>query len=99
MDKQASSIVLLDVRKVCSYTDYIILCNGESIPQLEAIQTEMTNVSKKEGSRPRIEGDSDSGWILVDMGDVVVHVFSPPEREYYQLDELWSEAQTLVKIQ
>lgn len=99
LDKQASNIALLDVRKICSYTDYIILCNAESTPQLAAILKDMEGISKKEEFRPRIEGDSDSGWILLDLGEIVVHVLSPTEREYYKLDELWNEAQTLVKIQ
>jgi len=99
LDKQASSIVLFDVRKICSYTDYIVLCNGESTPQLEAIQREIAKVSKEEGIRPRIEGTSESGWILLDLAEVIVHVFFPAEREYYQLDALWEKAQTLVKIQ
>jgi len=99
LDKQANNIVLLDVRKICSYTDYIILCNAESNPQLEAIQKEMEGISKKENARPRIEGTSESGWVLLDLGEIVVHVLLPSEREYYQLDELWNEAQTLVKIQ
>ena len=99
LDKQASDIALLDVRKICSYTDYIILCNAESTPQLTAILKEMEGISKKEVFKLRIEGDPDSGWTLLDLGEIVVHVLSPTEREYYKLDELWNEAQTLVKIQ
>lgn len=59
----------------------------------------MEKVSKNEGIRHRVEGSAESGWILLDMGDVVVHILSPFEREYYQLDSLWSDAHTLVKIQ
>lgn len=99
LDKQASNIVLLDVRKLCSYTDYIIICSAESGRQLEAIQKELEAASKQENIRPRIEGDSDSGWVLLDLGEVIVHMMSTSEREYYRLDDLWSEAQTLVKIQ
>lgn len=99
MNKQAANIVLLDVRKLCSYTDYIVLCSADSSRQLDAIQAEMEAISKQEGVRTRREGTSDSGWILLDAGDIVVHMLSAEDREYYQLDELWGKAQALVKIQ
>ena len=99
-DKQASDLVLLDVREICSFADYFVICCGESERQIKAIYDEVEHVLKKEGLLPHHrEGALDSGWLLFDFGDVVVHIFAPFEREYYQLDELWSQAVPVVRIQ
>ena len=99
-DKQASNVVLLDVREVCSFADYFVICNGESERQLRAIYDDITHDLKREGVLPdHHEGSIESGWLLLDFGDVIVHIFAPFVREYYQLDELWSHANTLVRIQ
>jgi len=99
-DKQASSIVMLDTRGVCSFTDYFVLCSGESNRQIEAIRDEIDEALKREGITPHhCEGAADSGWILLDFGRVIIHVFALAERGYYRLDELWSKATPLVRIQ
>jgi ribosome-associated protein len=92
--------VLLDAREVCNFADYFVICSGESKRQIEAIRDEVTQALKKEGIVPRHhEGTADSGWLLLDYSDVVVHIFAPLEREFYQLDKLWGEAATVVKVQ
>jgi ribosome-associated protein len=99
-EKQASDIVLLDVSKVCSFADYFVICGGESERQLEAIGDEIEHMLKKGGVRPiHHEGTPDSGWLLYDYGDVLVHVFAPTGREFYQLDELWNKAALVIRIQ
>jgi len=99
-DKQASDILLLDARGVCSFADYFVICSGDSDRQIEAIRNEVGHILKREGVLPRhCEGTVDSGWLLLDFGDVIVHIFAPFEREYYQLDELWSQANLVVRIQ
>ena len=99
-EKQASDVVLLDTRKVCSFADYFVICSGESTRQIKTIYEEVEHALKKEGVLPHHhEGTLDSGWLLIDFGDVIVHIFASFEREYYQLDELWSEATPLVRIQ
>ena len=99
-DKQASDIMLLDVREICSFADYFVICSGESERQIKTIYDEVEHVLKKEGLLPHHrEGTLDSGWLLFDFGDVVVHIFAPFEREYYQLDKLWSQALPVVRIQ
>lgn len=99
-DKQASDVVLLDARGICSFADYFVICNGESARQIKAIYDEIGHALKKKGVSPHHrEGELDSGWLLLDFGDVIVHIFAPQEREYYRLDELWSEATTIVRIQ
>ena len=99
-DKQASDIVLLEARDVCSFADYFVICSGDSERQVHAIYDEIEQSLKKAGVLPhRREGTIDSGWLLLDYGDVIVHVFSAPEREYYRLDELWGEAKPVLRIQ
>jgi ribosome-associated protein len=98
--KQANDIVLLNAGEVCSFADYFVLCSGESQRQIQAIFDEVTHVLKQAGVRPRhVEGTVDSGWLLLDYGDVIVHIFAPDEREFYRLDELWRRATPLVTIQ
>jgi ribosome-associated protein len=92
--------LLLDLRKSCSFADYFVLCTAASELQLKAVADALEETLKREGSRVHhLEGAPDSGWVLLDFGDVVVHVFAPPEREYYALEELWSEATPLLRIQ
>ena len=99
-EKQASNIVLLDAREVCSFADYFVICTGESTPQLKAIVDEVEKTLKERGAVPgHHEGTAGSGWLVLDYGDVIVHVFGKAERSYYQLDELWSEAKTVLRIQ
>ncbi len=99
-DKQASDIVLLDVRGVCSFADYFVICSGESERQISAIYDEVGHRLKQEGVLPHHrEGTIGSGWLLLDFGDIVVHIFAPVEREYYQLDELWNQATPVLRIQ
>ena len=99
-EKQASDIVLLDARRVCSFADYFVMCSGDSVRQLRAIYDEVGHVLKGMGVLPHHhEGTVDSGWLLLDFGDVIVHIFAPTEREYYQLDQLWHEASPLLRIQ
>ena len=99
-DKLATDIVLLDVRKICGFADYFVICSGESTRQIEAIWQEIREKLKRDGVVPsHIEGGADSGWILLDLGEVVVHIFSPSQRDYYQLDDLWHKAPPVVRIQ
>ena len=98
-DKQASDIVLLDTRKVCSFTDYFVILTGESGRQLEAIRQAIDEALKGEAiTLHHYEGTISSGWLLIDVGDVIVHIFAPYEREYYQLDNLWENAPIVLKI-
>ncbi|MBA7553005.1 Ribosomal silencing factor RsfS [subsurface metagenome] len=98
--KQASDIVLLDTKGVCSFADYFVICSGDSERQVKAIYEEIGHILKGEGILPHHrEGTIDSGWLLIDFGDVIVHVFTSLEREHYQLDKLWQQASTMVRIQ
>lgn len=98
-DKQATDIVMLDTREVCSFADYFVICTSETSRQTKAIADEIQLKLKKEGVLPlHLEGTADSGWFLLDYGDVIIHIFAPDEREYYQLDRLWDKAKTVVRI-
>jgi ribosome-associated protein len=99
-DKQAIDIVLLDTREVCSFADYFVICSGDSERQLSTIYDEVGHRLKQAGVLPdHREGTIESGWLLLDFGTVIVHIFAPFEREYYQLDELWREAKPVLRIQ
>ena len=92
--------MLLDTRKVCSFADYFVICSGDSKRQIKAIIDEVTHTLKGDGILPRHhEGTVDSGWLLLDFGDVIMHIFAPFEREFYKLDKLWSKALPVVRIQ
>ncbi len=100
-DRQAADIVMLDIRPISLITDYFVIATGETRRQLSAItDTLLEMVKKSSGSKPlAIEGTPESGWIILDYGGVVVHLFAPEEREYYKLEQLWEEATLVVRIQ
>ena len=99
-DKQADDIVLLDMRGMCTFADYFVICSGETQRQIEAIAGAIDEALSKEKVEPfRREGGVDSGWLLIDYGDVIIHIFNAVEREYYKLERLWSKATPLVRIQ
>jgi ribosome-associated protein len=92
-DKKAIDVVELDLRGVLGYTDYFIVCSGNTARQAKAIQDGILEGLKREhGTAPRrVEGSGDGGWILMDYLDVVVHIFTPETREFYRLEQLWGE--------
>jgi ribosome-associated protein len=99
-EKKGEDILLMDVQKVLSFTDYFVFCSGTSDRMLDALAKVVREEVKKEFkilSNP--EGASGNGWVLLDLGDVIVHLFSPEKRDYYRLEELWNEGKVLVKLQ
>jgi ribosome-associated protein len=77
-----------------------VLSTADSGRQINAVAEEIEKVLKTEGERPiHREGSADSGWVLLDYGDVIVHIFAPAERQFYNLEGLWSGAKTIVRIQ
>ncbi len=85
---------------MCSFADYFVICSGESTRQIKTIYEDIEHALKKEGILPHHhEGMLDSGWLVIDYGDVIVHIFAIFERDYYKLDELWSKAIPIVRIQ
>lgn len=99
-DKQASDIMMLDLRRECSFADYFVLMSGDTARQMRSICEDIEADLKQSGVRlHHREGTEDAGWVLLDFGDVVVHVFAPETRQYYQLDRLWRSAPPVVRIQ
>jgi ribosome-associated protein len=93
-DAKAIDPVELDLRDVLGYTDYFVICTGNTDRQAKAIHDRIHEGLKKEhGILPRrVEGLSEARWILMDYLDVIVHVFTPDAREFYRLEQLWGEA-------
>ena len=100
-EKKGEDIVLLDLLGVCTFADYFIICTGTSDRMLRALSQDVQKRLKTEGSMlpQNVEGDAHTGWILMDYGDVILHLFSPLRREFYQLEELWKDGKTLLRIQ
>lgn len=96
-DKKAENIVVLDMQGISSFTDYFVICSGSSEPQLKAIATSIREQCREElGRKPASEdGYPISQWIVLDYGDVIVHLFHSEKREYYGLENLWSDARRL----
>jgi ribosome-associated protein len=95
-DKKAIDIRVIDLRGIVSYTDFFVICSGNTERQAKAIHDGIYEELKK-GADGRLlprrtEGDREARWILLDYWDVVVHIFTPEAREYYRLENLWGEA-------
>jgi ribosome-associated protein len=98
--KLGEDVLLLDIRDVSAFADYFVICHGTSDRQLQAIQEEVIARLKEMDIRPlHLEGTAASGWILLDYGSVVLHIFLPSTRQYYSLEQLWKEGKTIVRIQ
>lgn len=93
-DKKARNPVAIDVRGACSYADFVLICSGRSDRQVQTIASHIEEQMKKEhGVKPLgVEGVSQGHWVLMDFGNVVVHVFYAPVRELYDLERLWPDA-------
>ncbi len=99
-DKQGSDILVLDTRPISSIADYFVIATVDNERQAKAIIEEIEKQMKEHAVRPiGIDGDAGSGWVLMDYGDVLVHLFDAGTRDYYQLEELWDKAPTIVRIQ
>lgn len=99
-DVKGEDVVLLDLRDITVITDFFIICTGNSDRQLKAVVERISEVMKqKHGlSGARIEGNPEGGWVLLDYGDIVVHVFIEDQRDYYDLEGLWSKGKVLLRV-
>src|SRR5262245_38449156 len=92
-ERQAEDIVQLDIREVADFTDYFVIASAQNVRHMsalvDAINKDLANAGVK---ALHIEGESDSGWILIDFGDVITHLFTPEDRTFYKLEQLWARA-------
>lgn len=99
-DKKGADVLLLDTHAISSFSDYFVIATADSERQTKAIVDEIQKSLKKQSVLPLgVEGTPESGWILLDYGSVITHLFSPAMRDYYQLEELWNKAPVVVRIQ
>jgi ribosome-associated protein len=101
LDKKGSDITLLDIRDQAVFADYFLICNGENERQLHTLADTVREKAKHEAEviAYGVEGEPQSGWMLVDFGDLIVHIFSPSQRNYYDLEDLWREGHVVLRMQ
>ncbi len=100
VEKKAHDVTLLDIHEQSVIADYFVICTGNNSRQIKAIASAIEDkLDELNESTRGFEGDSDSGWMLLDCGDVIVHIFGPMEREFYRLERLWSSAPSVVYVQ
>lgn len=99
-EKKGEDILLLDIEKIASFTSYFVICTGTSERMLAALADAINEKTKDRfNKKGRLEGSPGGGWMVLDFGSVVVHLFSPEVRDYYRLEELWSEGKVLLRVQ
>jgi ribosome-associated protein len=98
-EKKAEDIVLLDLQKVSDFTDYFIICSGSSDRMLRSLAHSVLEEAKsKFGIVGKTEGLASSGWIAIDMNDIIIHIFSPELRIYFQLEDLWKNGKLVLHV-
>lgn len=91
---------MLDIHELADFAEFFVICSGTSDRMLHALADGVIEQVRKEyGQKGRLEGSPDDGWLLIDYGDLVVHLFSPDRREYYRLEELWGQGKILLRLQ
>ncbi|MDB6178763.1 ribosome silencing factor [Paracoccus sp. Z330] len=98
-DDKAEDVVTIDLRGRSSMADHMVIASGRSARQVGAIAEKLAErVKEATGRAPRIEGKETGDWVLIDTDDVIVHVFRPEVREFYQLEKMWMPADTLSRV-
>jgi len=99
-DKKGEDVLLIDIHEISDFTDYFVICTGTSDRMLSMLAEDVLTYFKKQHQfQGRVEGQSQDGWMLVDYGDIIVHLFSPDRRDYYRLEELWGQGKVLLRLQ
>lgn len=99
-NKKGVDIILIDLQDIAIFTDYFVICSGSTDRMVQALVDSAIDQVKKEFKiNARVEGQSEDGWMLVDFGDIILHIFSPQRRDYYRLEELWSAGKVLLHVQ
>lgn len=96
----ATNITVLEISQLSTIADVFVVCSADNVRQLNAVREAVIDGLREQGVRPkRVEGVAETGWILLDYGDVIAHLFTEEQRAFYRLEDLWSEAQKLLVIQ
>jgi len=101
VDKKGNDIILIDIRDQATFADYFLISNGENERQLNALAEDIV-LKAKNGAKTSalgVEGVPSAGWVLIDFGDLVVHLFSPEKRRYYRLEDIWDQAHIVMRMQ
>ena len=98
-EKKAENILLMDLQGIANFADYFIICSGTSNRMLESLADAVFQYTKVNKITGKFQGVGTDGWLIGDYGDIIVHVFSPDQREYYQLEDLWAEGKVLLRLQ
>ena len=100
VEKQASDILLLDVQELTPLTDYVIILTADNFRQLNGLSEDIRETLKSRNiDLHHLEGSPDSGWMLMDFTDVIIHLFSTEQRSFYDLEQIWNKAKQLIRIQ
>lgn len=91
----------MDLQGIASFTDYFVICTGTSDRMLDALAKGVTDDLRKKHrlKTPQPEGNASYGWLVLDFGNVIVHLFAPDQRQYYRLEELWSAGKIILRLQ
>ncbi|HFQ95745.1 MAG TPA: ribosome silencing factor [Anaerolineae bacterium] len=99
-EKQAQDILLLDIHELAPFADYFVIATATSERQSKSLVEMLVDTLREQRIKPLfIEGESQSGWQLLDYGEVIVHIFSPELRDFYRLEDLWHDAKVVVRLQ
>lgn len=99
-DKQATDVLLLDIRSLDTFADFFVILTADNPRLMHALQDDLTEALEEADAKLfHSEGVTDAGWVLMDFGDVIIHLFAPKERAFYHLEDLWAKGQQLVRIQ
>lgn len=100
VDKKGSDILLLDIRDQAGFADYFLICNADNERQLNTLAQSIALDAKQKAlaSAMSSEGQPGNGWVLIDFGDLVVHLFSAEKRRYYSLEDLWDQARVVLRM-
>jgi len=98
-EKKGEDILLLDIHEISDFTDLFLICSGTSNRMLDSLADAVLGSAKKiHAINAKVEGQASDGWLLIDLGDLVVHIFSPDQRSFYQLEQLWEKGKVTLKI-
>jgi ribosome-associated protein len=99
-NKKGEDIILIDLHDIAIFADYFVICSGSTNRMIQAlVDSAIDQVKNEYRINARVEGQAEDGWMLVDYGDIILHIFSPQRRDYYRLEELWSEGKVLLHVQ